>query len=113
MIIPAVFSFSGGNPENLQAGPSLMFITLPKVFASMGIGTAAGILFFVLVLLAALTSAVSLMETCVSTFADEFHWSRKKCCVFMAVVMIVLGSASSMGFSEWHSLISLISLQTL
>ena len=46
MIIPAVFSFSGGNPENLQAGPSLMFITLPKVFASMGIGTAAGILFF-------------------------------------------------------------------
>lgn len=62
MIIPAVFSFSGGNPENLQAGPSLMFITLPKVFASMGIGTAAGILFFVLVLLAALTSAVSLME---------------------------------------------------
>ena len=44
MIIPAVFSFSGGNPENLQAGPSLMFITLPKVFASMGIGTAAGIL---------------------------------------------------------------------
>ena len=86
MIIPAVFSFSGGNPENLQAGPSLMFITLPKVFASMGIGTAAGILFFVLVLLAALSSAVSLMETCVSTFADEFHWkdgigpkeSRKK-----------------------------------
>ena len=72
MIIPAVFSFSGG--------------------------TAAGILFFVLVLLAALTSAVSLMETCVSTFADEFHWSRKKCCVFMAVVMIVLGSASSMGY---------------
>ena len=98
MIIPAVFSFSGGNPEDLQAGPSLMFITLPKVFASMGIGTAAGILFFVLVLLAALTSAVSLMETCVSTFADEFHWSRKKCCVFMAVVMIVLGSASSMGY---------------
>ena len=98
MIIPAVFSFSGGNPENLQAGPSLMFITLPKVFASMGIGTAAGILFFVLVLLAALTSAVSLMETCVSTFADEFHWNRKKCCVFMAVVMIVLGSASSMGY---------------
>ena len=49
-------------------------------------------------LLAALTSAVSLMETCVSTFADEFHWSRKKCCVFMAVVMIVLGSASSMGY---------------
>lgn len=46
MIIPAVFAFSGGNPEMLNAGPSLMFITLPKVFASMGIGTGAGILFF-------------------------------------------------------------------
>ena len=98
MIIPAVFAFSGGNPETLQAGPSLMFITLPKVFASMGFGTATGILFFVLVLLAALTSAVSLMETSVSTFMDELHWERKKCCALMAVIMIVLGTASSMGY---------------
>ena len=98
MIIPAVFAFSGGNPETLQAGPSLMFITLPKVFASMGVGTGAGILFFVLVLLAALTSAVSLMETSVSTFMDELHWSRQKACLLMAVVMIVFGSASSMGY---------------
>ena len=98
MIIPAVFAFSGGNPETLQAGPSLMFITLPKVFASMGIGTGAGILFFILVLLAALTSAVSLMETSVSTFMDELHWSRKRSCLLMAIVMIVLGSASSMGY---------------
>ena len=48
MIIPAVFAFSGGDPETLQAGPALMFITIPKVFASMGFGTVAGILFFVL-----------------------------------------------------------------
>ena len=98
MIIPAVFAFSGGNPETLQAGPSLMFITLPKVFASMGIGTGAGILFFVLVLLAALTSAVSLMETSVSTFMDELHWSRGKASFLMAIVMIVFGSASSLGY---------------
>ena len=98
MIIPAVFAFSGGNPDNLQAGPSLMFITLPKVFASMGFGTATGIVFFILVLLAALTSAVSLMETSVSTFMDELHWSRKKCCGLMVVIMIVLGTASSMGY---------------
>ena len=98
MIIPAVFAFSGGNPEMLNAGPSLMFITLPKVFASMGIGTGAGILFFVLVLLAALTSAVSLMETSVSTFMDEMHWSRGKASLLMAVVMIVFGSASSLGY---------------
>ncbi len=53
MIIPAVFAFSGGDPDTLQAGPSLMFITIPKVFASMGLGTPIGILFFVLVLCAA------------------------------------------------------------
>ncbi|HBM46885.1 MAG TPA: sodium-dependent transporter [Lachnoclostridium sp.] len=98
MIIPAVFAFSGGNPETLQAGPSLMFITLPKVFATMGVGTGAGILFFLLVLLAALTSAVSLMETSVSTFMDELHWGRAKCCIIMAVIMLVFGSASSMGY---------------
>lgn len=48
MIIPAVFAFSGGDPDTLQAGPSLMFITIPKVFDSMGFGTFAGILFFYL-----------------------------------------------------------------
>lgn len=98
MIIPAVFAFSGGNPETLQAGPSLMFITLPKVFANMGAGTATGIVFFVLVLLAALTSAVSLMETCISTFMDELHWSRSKSCGLMVVIMLVFGTASSMGY---------------
>lgn len=98
MIIPAVFAFSGGNTADLQAGPALMFITLPKVFASMGIGRVAGILFFVLVLLAAATSAISLMETSVSTFVDELHWSRPKCCMLMAGVMLIVGSASSMGY---------------
>ena len=55
MIIPAVFAFSGGDPDTLQAGPALMFITIPKVFASMGFGTFAGVMFFLLVLFAALT----------------------------------------------------------
>ena len=86
MIIPAVFAFSGGNPDDLQAGPSLMFITLPKVFASMGVGRVAGILFFVLVLLAAATSAISLLETSVSTFQDELHWSRPRCCILMLLL---------------------------
>ena len=92
MIIPAVFAFSGGNPDNLQAGPSLMFITLPKVFASMGVGRLAGILFFILVLLAAVTSAISLLETSVSTFQDELHWSRPKCCILMVAVMLIIGN---------------------
>ena len=61
--------------ENLNAGPSLMFITIPKVFDSMGLGTLIGILFFVLVLFAALTSSIALTECAVSTFQDELKWS--------------------------------------
>ena len=88
MIIPAVFAFSGGDPDTLQAGPALMFITIPKVFASMGFGTLVGILFFVLVLCAALTSSIALTESAVSTFQDELKWGRKK-----AVTIIGGGSA--------------------
>lgn len=99
MIIPAVFAFSGGDAATLQAGPSLMFITIPKVFASMGMGTIAGLMFFLLVLFAALTSAVSLTETGVSTFMDQTGWSRKKACALMGVIMLVLGSASAFGFN--------------
>ncbi len=98
MIIPAVFAFSGGNPDTLQAGPSLMFITLPKVFASMGMGRIAGILFFLLVLVAALTSAISLAESGVSTIEDQLGWSRKKATVLMGIMIFVLGSLSALGF---------------
>ena len=98
MIIPAVFAFSGGEPDTLQAGPALMFITIPKVFASMGFGTLVGILFFVLVLCAALTSSIALTESAVSTFQDELKWGRKKATVFVGVVMVVLGSLSSLGY---------------
>lgn len=98
MIIPAVFAFSGGDPATLKAGPSLMFITLPKVFASMGFGTLAGVMFFLLVLFAALTSAISLMETSISTIAEELHWSRRKSCMVMIAVMFLVGSASALGF---------------
>lgn len=101
MIIPAVFAFSGGNPETLQAGPSLMFITIPKVFASMGFGTAAGILFFLLVLLAALTSAIALLETSVSTFEDQMGWNRTKATLIVGAVMIILGTCSALGFGAW------------
>ncbi len=98
MIIPAVFAFSGGDPETLKAGPSLMFITMPKIFASMGMGTAVGITFFVLVLFAALTSALALLESGVSTFEDELHWSRKKATLLMGVLMIGLGTLSALGY---------------
>ena len=98
MIIPAIFAFSGSESATLQAGPSLMFITIPKVFDSMGLGTAVGILFFVLVLFAAMTSSIALTESAVSTFQDELGWSRKKSTVLMGAVMITLGSLSSLGY---------------
>ena len=98
MIIPAVFSFSGGDPDTLQAGPSLMFITLPKVFAEMGLGTVVGVLFFVLVLFAAVTSSIALTESAVSTFEDELGWDRKRSTVLIGVIMIVLGSLSALGY---------------
>ncbi len=98
MIIPAVFAFSGGNPDTLKAGPSLMFITMPNIFASMGFGRLIGTLFFLLVLFAAVTSAIALLESAVSTFTDEFKWSRNKGTIVMAVIMIALGSLSSLGY---------------
>ena len=92
MIIPAVFSFSGGDPDTLQAGPALMFITIPKVFENMGFGTVVGILFFLLVLFAAVTSSIALTESAVSTFEDELGWSRRRATVLVGVIMIALGS---------------------
>ncbi len=99
MIIPAVFSFSGGDPDALQSGPSLMFITMPKIFHNIGGGQVVGILFFVLVFFAALTSAIALTEACVSVFEDEFKWSRKKSTVIMGVIMAGLGILSCLGFN--------------
>jgi len=98
MIIPAVFAFSGGDAETLQAGPALMFITIPKVFESMGLGTFVGILFFVLVLCAAVTSSIALTESAVSTFQDELKWGRKKATIIVGVIMVALGSLSSLGY---------------
>ena len=100
MIIPAVFSFSGGDEAALGKGPGLMFVTLPKVFNSLGsvMGSIVGSLFFLLVLFAALTSSISLMETVVSIFRDKFGWSRKLTCLLVFVGCILLGVPSSLGF---------------
>ncbi len=112
MIIPAVFAFSGGDAQTLQAGPSLMFITIPKVFASMGFGTFAGVIFFVLVLFAALTSSIALTESAVSTFEDELGWGRKKSTVLIGVIMIALGSLSSLGYGPLAN-VEIIGMQFL
>ena len=99
MIIPAVFTFMGR--EGMSAsGPSLMFISLPKVFDSMGkMGGIIGMIFFVLVLFAALTSAVSIMEAIVSSLMDKFKMTRKKACVAAAVVSAVVGVIVCLGYN--------------
>ena len=89
MIIPAVYAFSG--TEGMSAGPGLMFITLPKVFNSLGkFGDFIGLIFFVMVLFAALTSAVSILEAITSSVMDKFKWSRKKSTLVMAASTFVI-----------------------
>ncbi len=98
MIIPAVFSFSNGDESALDKGPGLMFVTLPKVFDSMPAGSIIGAVFFILVLFAALTSSISLMETIVSIFMDKFKWNRRLTCIIVFVVCITLGLPSCLGY---------------
>ena len=98
MIIPAVFAFSGGSEEALGKGPSLMFVTLPKVFDSMKFGTVIGAIFFLLVLFAALTSSISLTETLVSIVCDKMKWGRKKACAVVLVFVLAVGIPVSLGF---------------
>ncbi len=104
MIVPAVFSFSNGDPDALNKGPGLMFDTLPKVFNNMGFsGHFVGALFFLLVLFAALTSSISLMETVVSIVRDKFGWSRKVSCLLVFIFCLVLGVPSSLGNGLWSN----------
>ena len=96
MIIPAVFAFSG--KESLNAGASLMFITMPKVFDSLQLGGFIGLVFFLLVLFAALTSAISLMACSVATLMEQLHISRKKASFVMIGEMLLLGIPISLGY---------------
>jgi len=112
MVIPAVFSFSNGNLDNLKAGPSLMFITLPKVFETMSFGGFIGGTFFLLVLFAALTSSISLMETVVSIFCDKLHINRKLSCMLVFFISLLVGLVSCFGYSIWSN-VKIIGLQFL
>ena len=101
MIVPAAFMALGlGDGGTMSAGPSLMFVTLPTVFNGMG-GAAQiiGIVFFVLVLFAAATSAISLIEACTSIIQDETHWSRGKSLFAFSVFLIVAGCFINAGYN--------------
>jgi len=98
MVVPAVYTFMG--TEGMGAGPSLMFVSLPKVFAAMGgVGTLVSIAFFVMVTFAALTSSISIMEAIVSCFMDQFAIERKKAVVLVTVIALLLGLVVCLGYN--------------
>lgn len=100
VVIPIVYAFSG-EAGLTESGPGLMFVSLPKIFAQMSGGRIVGLLFFVLVLFAALTSSVSVMEAVISSFMDKFEITRGKACAITMIISIVLGIPSSLGNGIW------------
>ena len=102
MIIPSAFAALGsGEAVAHNAGPSLMYIILPQVFNSMGsIGGILGTIFFVLVIFAALTSSISLIETCVSIVADGAHVTRKKALAIVTAFLFVAAFIVNMGYNN-------------
>jgi NSS family neurotransmitter:Na+ symporter len=92
VIFPAVFAF-GIEPG---AGPGLTFVTLPAVFAKMPFGMFFSFAFFLLLFIAALTSAISLLEVVVTYAIDQLKWSRAKAAIVMATAIALLGIPSAL-----------------
>ncbi len=101
MIVPAVFVFMG--QDGMSAGPGLMFVSLPKVFANMGtVGTVIGAAFFVMVAFAAVTSSVSVMEAIVSSIIDKYHMSRLKASLLVLAYAVVAGVIVCLGYNKFY-----------
>lgn len=101
MIVPAVYVFAG--TEGMSAGPGLMFISLPKVFNQMGkVGTVIGIVFFLMVIFAAVSSSVSIMEAIVASIMDKFKLSRKKSSVLVTVYTVIFGIIICLGYNVFY-----------
>lgn len=98
MVVPAVYVFMG--TDGMATGPSLMFVSLPKVFDAMGVvGDAVGTVFFAMVFFAAVTSAVSILEAIVSSFIDGFGLTRRKSTIMESVIALVIGLFVCLGYS--------------
>ncbi len=99
MIIPAVYVFMG--KEGMTGGPGLMFVAIPKVFAQMGsIGNVLGAAFFLMVLFAALTSSISVLEAVVSSLMDQFKFSRRKATITEGFIALVIGTIICLGYNK-------------
>ena len=101
MIIPAVFVFSG--TDGMSAGPGLMFVSLPKVFAAMGkAGTFVGILFFVTAIFATLSSCISVLESITANCMEIFHTGRKKTVLILSVIYLAASAVIALGYSVFY-----------
>jgi len=105
IIIPSVFAF-GLDPA---AGPPLLFITMPHVFGKMPLGTFFGFLFFLLMLFAALTSSISMLEVNVSFLVDNYKKNRVKSAVYAGMLIFLVGIPSSLsqGIFSWFKIANL------
>ena len=117
MIIPVVYMFAVKTgtdvKEAMSAGPGLMFITLPKVFATLGaVGHWVGMGFFLLVIFAAATSAISMMEACVASICDLLKVERLPATFFMCSLVMFLSTFSAIGYGPWAD-IKLFGMQFL
>lgn len=101
MIVPAVYTFMG--KEGMSAGPGLMFVSLPKIFQAMGtVGKVIGLVFFLMVVFAAVTSAVSVMEAIVSSIMDRFHFSRRKSTIYVTIYALLGGLLVCLGYNIFY-----------
>ena len=110
MIVPACIAY---DPTQLTKGPGLMFGVMPKIFLNMTGGAFIGAVFFLMVLLAALTSSISLMETVVSTIQDKWKLGRRASCLIVLGISLLLGVLSCFGYSVWSEFAVFGKLQIL
>ncbi len=111
IIFPALFSAGG----EIQSGPGLVFVVFPTVFASMPLGYFFGVLFFLCLIIAALTSTISLLEVVVAYFVDERGWARPKAAIVVATACFALAvpSALSQGGSAWLTDVGWLDIQNI
>lgn len=100
IIIPACFAY---NVEP-DAGPSLLFITLPNVFSHMSGGRIWGVLFFIFMSFAALSTIIAVFENIVSFYMDQWKFSRRRSVLINVILIPVLSMPAVLGFSKWSQL---------
>lgn len=100
IIFPACFSF-GVQPD---AGPSLIFITLPKVFVNMAGGRLWGSLFFLFMTFASFTTVIAVFENLLASCIDNFGWDRKKSVIINLVFILIASMPCVLGYNVWSDL---------